>query len=287
MEIKSTIRCLLIISLFVLIVVLSVISSVAQNHTPVNAEIASVRQIIKNEQHIIHAGGYLRTHDGQTVNYTNSYDALQNMYKSGNRICEIDIRRTTDDVLICAHGDSSHLAQGSDLPVTASSVEFMEAKIYNEFQPMDVSLLVDFMRNHNDLLIITDVKEDNIQVCKQIASQYPDVIDQFIVQIYHFSEYDSIRELGFQYIIFTAYQANPEERSLWNMAQFAKDHELVGLTVERRFFENDNYLRIAHLVTGVPFMLHTVNDYSEINYLIRSKLAIGIYTDQIVFPAVI
>ena len=283
---NSSSRFLVVLFLALLIPVLSIINTVFQNHSFVDINILAMRKTIRQEQHIIHAGGYLLTHDGQSVSYTNSYDALIHMYEAGNRICEIDIRETTDGVLICAHGDSTHLAQGSELPVSASSDEFMSEKLFGEFQPMTVRDLTDFMRKHRDLIIITDVKDDNIKICKMIAEQYPDLKEQFIIQIYHFSEYDAIQESGFPYLIYTAYQAYPEERSVWSMAQFAKTHELVGFTVERSFFKNTLTLRLAHLVTGVPFMLHTINDYAEIDQILRSKLAIGIYTDQTDFSGI-
>ncbi len=277
-------RLLLIILFAMLIPLLSIVLTIINLHLPVNIEITLLRHRIRQEQHIIHAGGYLQTQDGHLVNYTNSYDALTNMYEAGNRICEIDIRESSDGVLICAHGDSVYLAQGSELSVSASSSEFMAEKLFGEFQPMNIQDLTEFMRNHKDLIIITDVKDDNIGICRRIANEYPDLKDQFIIQIYHFSEYQAIREAGFSYIIFTAYLADSNERGLWNMAQFSSSHELVGFTVERRYFTNDSILRCAHIITGVPFMLHTVNDYSEIGHLLRSRLAIAVYTDQTVFP---
>ena len=121
-------------------------------------------------------------------------DALRNMYDAGNRFCEIDIRETSDGVLVCAHGDDEHLANGSYLPVDAESADFLSERLFGEFQPMTVEMLVAFMRDHPDLFIVTDAQGDNLKISRKLAESYPDQLDNFIIQIYHDSEYDSIRQ---------------------------------------------------------------------------------------------
>ena len=117
--------------------------------------------------------------NGEKIAYTNSYDALVNMYEKGNKICEFDIREAADGILICAHGDEKLLANGMELTCEATSEEFLNEKSFGEFQTMTVKMLADFMREHKDLLVITDVKGNNIDVCRAIAKAFPDLVKQF------------------------------------------------------------------------------------------------------------
>ena len=241
-------------------------------------EVENLRGAIREQKQIVHAGGALRTQTGDEVIYTNSLDALQNLYDAGNRFCEIDIRETSDGVLICAHGDEERLANGSDLSAGAESAAFLSERLFGEFQPMSVEMLAAYMREHPDLVIITDAQGDNLDISRKIAEGWPDLRDRFIIQIYHEREYDPIREMGFRNLIYTLYRADDEERNLWEIAHFAETHELVGVTIQKeQFYSMKNRIAMAHC--GVPFMFHTVNDASEIEAMLRKPYVAAVYTD--------
>ena len=48
-------------------------------------EAENLREAIRGQKRIVHAAGALRTQAGEEEIYTNSLDALQNMYDAGNR----------------------------------------------------------------------------------------------------------------------------------------------------------------------------------------------------------
>ena len=246
---------------------------------PVSSGTAAVRTVIARTGRVVHAGGFVTTAAGERVAYTNSYDALLNMYEQGNRICEIDIRETGDGILVCAHGDDDFLAEGCDLPATATADEFLSAQIFGEFRPMTVELLADFMRAHPDLLIITDIiHQENESVCGRIAQNYPDLRERFVIQIYHEAEYEPIRRLGFPNIIYTLYRADDQERNYWRISHFAETHELVGITTQKeQFYLWKNQLAMPHC--GAPLMFHTENDIEELNRMLRKRFVLGIYSD--------
>ena len=242
-------------------------------------EVEELRREIWDQKHIVHAGGALRTQAGDEVIYTNSLDALWNMYDAGNRFCEIDIRETSDGVLVCAHGDETYLANGSDLPADAESESFLSERLFGEFQPMTVEKLAAFMHEHPDLYIVTDAQGDNLKISRKLAETYPDLRNRFIIQIYHENEYDSIRELGFRNLIYTLYRAEDEERNLWKIAHFAETHELVGITIQKeQFYSTKNRIAMAH--SGVPFMFHTVDDPGEMEKMFRKPYVLAVYTDM-------
>ena len=190
----------------------------------------------------------------------------------------IDMRETSDGVLICAHGDESYLANGSDLPATATAKEFEQEHLFNEFTPMTLDTLASFMHKHPELYIISDAQGDNLRISEKLASGYPDLRNRFIIQIYHESEFDPIRALGFHYIIYTLYRAEDEERNLWRIANFVETHELVGITIQcDQFYNMKNRVAMAHC--GAPFMFHTVDDITEMEKMLREPFVIGVYTN--------
>ena len=244
----------------------------------VSPEVNEVRTAIASTGRVVHAGGFMRTAVGELVAYTNSYDALVGMYEQGNRVCEIDIRETADGALICAHGSEGFIADGIDLLPTATEKEFLSTKIFGEFQPMNVEMLAQFMREHEDLLVITDVRGDNETICRKIAEKYPELINRFVIQFYHEDEYDRITQYGFHSLIYTLYRAEDYERNLWRIHHYAETHELVGVTIQRdQFLSWKNRLAMAHC--GVPMMFHTVDDQAEMAEMLSRPYVLGVYTN--------
>ena len=277
---KNGTRRAVIILLFLLMASVLLFFTVRPVYRSAGSEVEDLRKEIREQKRIIHAGGALKTEAGDEVVYTNSFEALLNMYEAGFRFCEIDIRETSDGVLICAHGDEEHLASGSDLPVNASYREFEQERLFGEFTPMSVERLADFMYEHPDLYIITDAQGDNLEIIGRLAEAYPDLQDRFIIQIYHEREYDPIREMGFRNLIYTLYRAEDQERNLWRIAHFAETHELLGITTQKeQFCSLKNRVAMAHC--GIPFMFHTVDEEEEIERMLRKSYVLGIYTDLI------
>ena len=271
-------RISLLLFLLLMMVGILLFFAIRPLYLPASPKIENLRETIRNQKHIVHAGGALKTQGGDEVTYSNSLDALRNMYDAGNRFCEIDIREASDGVLICAHGDEAHLTNGSDLRPDTGSAEFLSVRLFGEFQPMTVEMLADFMRKHPDLYIITDAQGDNLEISRKLALGWQDLRDRFIIQIYHETEYEPIREMGFQSIIYTLYRAENEERNLWRIAHFAERHELVGITIQKeQFYSSKNRIAMAHC--GVPFMFHTVDNPDEINAMLRQPYVCAVYTN--------
>ena len=272
-------RILILLLLLAVLGIILFLFCIRPQQYPVSAETEAIRAAIAESGRVVHAGGFLTASSGEQVAYTNSYDALLNMYEQGNRVCEIDIRETGDGVLVCAHGDETVLADGCELPASATLEEFLSIKIYGEFRPMTVEMLAGFIRSHPDLVIITDIiRQDNEAVCRKLAQDYPDLTDRFVIQIYHEAEYEPIRRLGFPHMIYTLYRAEDRERNYWRISHFAETHELVGITTQKeQFYPWKNRLAMPHC--GVPLMFHTVDDRTEMGRMLHKRYVLGIYTD--------
>lgn len=103
-------------------------------------------------------------------------------------------------------------------------------------------------------------------------------MDRFIIQIYNESQYDAIRALGFEHILFTLYMMP------WNvktdteyLARFARTHPLLGYTFADVLCDRAGYVE-GMKKAGVPLYVHTVNDPQRQEALFRMGIS-GVYTD--------
>ena len=101
---------------------------------------------------IAHAGGKIGGHT-----YTNSLEALNQSYKNGFRLFELDIIKTFDNVYVAAH-DWKHWQRitgfKGDLPPTRSI--FKKYKIRHKYTPMDMDEINNWFENHPDAILVTD-----------------------------------------------------------------------------------------------------------------------------------
>ena len=212
-------------------------------------------------RYIIHAGGQIDA-GGQMLSYTNSLEALENCYDNSNKFCEIDLMEDDDGSIICAHDKE-----------TASQFEGV-------LTLMSMDDLAGFMREHRDLSIVTDVKSDNVGVCRTISEMYPDLRDNLIVQIYHKDEYEPVRELGFSRIIYTLYNEGEDALEPESLEEFVSTSKLTGVTFWETFPEERQEAFETLKRLHVPLFVHTINDRDEMERFIGMGIT-GIYTDMV------
>ena len=267
------------LAFFLTIPVLLVLLWVALPH-PVNPELMRLRQQLAEDGCIIHAGGYVTLSDGTQVSYTNSLEALENCWRNGKRFCEIDLQESMDGTLICGHGDENELVFGTGLPTTASGADYLSCRIYGELTPLSAEDLAAFMRGHPGFYVFTDVKSDNLRVCRRLAEAFPDLRSRFIIQIQLPEEYETLRGLGFPYITYPIFKTPDEQRGLLRLTAFAKNHELLALILPNGYYSPDSKLLLAGKLIRTPLILHTLNNSWEIEYYLKNHLATAVYTDR-------
>lgn len=232
-------------------------------------DIVSVREALASDRAIVHAAGGITASDGSYHIYTNSYDALQNTLAYENRYVEIDFTHAADHALLCTHYEEYR---------DYNADEFMEEKIDGEFIPMSLVTLADVMYSHPELIVITDIKDGNIDGLEQIKKWYPDLTDRFIAQIYHPYEYPLARKLGYRYIIYTLYDADEWELEMSNIKKTISECDLVGLTYgdywmdEEGFFDNISD-------TDIPMYIHTIDNKEDIEQYLNMGFS-AIYTNN-------
>ena len=253
------------------------ISACASSKVPENIE--DMRNTFSENKYIIHACGYISDDEGNMHDYTNSREALENSLAAGNRIIEIDFHYTSDGALVCGKAWGDLYLNGEQLtPGEAPTLsDYLKCKILDKFTVLTFDDIAGYMRDNPDMIVVTDTKETDIDTYKMITSDYPDIKDRFVVQIYHASEYDAVKKAGFPYIIYTLYETEDSERTKESLIKASKK-PLVGFTFHIDLTEDQDFMDIMKS-TETPLFVHTENDESKIEKYLSDGIS-GIYTDR-------
>jgi hypothetical protein len=129
------------------------------------------------DRFIAHAGGEV---DG--IKSTNSKNALDQNYKKGFRLFELDIIETSDGHLVAAH-DWEMWARFTDydgsLPPTLS--EFKKHKIYGDYTTLDFQGINDWFAAHPDATLVTDKVNDPIAFANGFVDKNRLIMELFSV----------------------------------------------------------------------------------------------------------
>lgn len=239
-------------------------------------EIAKNKKLLKldADKAIMHAGGEI---NGLT--YTNMKESLDKSYKEGKRIFEMDFLLSSEKYPVNMHSWEGFVTNFFGVTYNPkkkfSKSEFDSFKSRHGYTQMDVSKVLEWLRNHGDAKIITDVKEENLKVLKQISLMDPYILDRVIPQIYKFEEYEKVKELGFKNIVLTLYMSNYSSEQL---IEFAKNNELFGITMSLKKYENG--VGKSLIDSGVNVFVHTINNLEKANLLINAGVK-KVYTDTL------
>lgn len=231
---------------------------------------------------VIHALGAI---EGKT--YTNSKEALENSFLKGNRVFECDMILTADQKLVACHDwglDMQEGISGNNIP---TKEVFMNTKIYGKYTPLSIDEVVIFMKDHKDVYIVTDTKAAEgdyyrieFQEMVNAANAYgcEEVLDRFVIQIYHAYMYGDIQEIyPFKNMIYTLYEegyrGSPEEMKQY--AEFCRLNQIDVITIREDYYVEE--LNSICQDYGVQLFVHTVNDVDKMKYFLEQ--GIGIYTD--------
>ena len=245
------------------------------------AEAAVLREKMK---YIVHAAGTLTgvDHDGVTRPFdgSNSLEGLTQCAEAGAEIIELDFNFTADGALVCLHDWYREYADGITDNVPLTLAEFRNLRIYGNFTPVWLGDLIAFLNAHPGVCIVTDIKDDNLAGLAAIAEACPEMKNRFLVQIYDGDEYDAVRALGFEYVIYTLYRLDWNSKTDWRaLGRFAETHPLLGFTFSYELCAVDGYVE-GMSSAGVPLFIHTVNGEAEQQRYFAMGID-GIYTDEV------
>lgn len=229
--------------------------------------------IDKNMDYVVHAGGEV---DG--VSGTNSMDALKNSFLYGYRFIELDFNFTSDGKLVCIHDwDLDYCNTNKKVGQAMSYDEFVNAKFDSKYTTVTADSLAKWLNGKPNTYIITDIKESNIEGLKYISENYGWLCDKFIPQIYNEEQYDQVKKLGFNNIIYTLYMLNFKQKTDTDeIVKFAQNHDLAAIVFPDELATDDYVSKLKK--SGTRLLVHTVNDVTELERL-KNIGVDGVYSD--------
>lgn len=218
---------------------------------------------------VAHAGGGI-----DNVCRANSLEALNLSYGKGFRFIELDFEWTTDGHLVLIHDWKATFSNlFNTTPRRCSLREYKNLRMTNGMTNLSLDELAGWIKRHPDVFIITDVKHDNIRALTKIREDFPELVRNFIPQIYHFSEYSPVHDLGYQHIIITLYVGAYSDGPL---LKFARKYPLAAVTMPIGRALTDLPAKLRKL--GVPTYAHTVNEVT-LQRELHANEVFGVYTD--------
>ncbi|WP_154224224.1 glycerophosphodiester phosphodiesterase family protein [Marinicella rhabdoformis] len=227
-----------------------------KNHPPINR--------------VAHAGGGL-----ENKRYTNTLEALDENYKRGFRLFELDLSWTSDNHLVCLHDWKSTakrlLKLESGKPLTLTSFHQRAKEVY-QWTPCDLSSLNNWLTKHPEAYIVTDIKGRIEKGHQLIADTLPKKLNQIIPQFTQKDHYNKIKDQGFSKMIWTLFSYNGTPKTL---ADDRRHMKLFAITMPKSKADAG-----WALTTGdTPTYVHTINDPKVAKHYTQNLGISSVYTD--------
>ena len=221
---------------------------------------------------VAHGGGGI-----ENLDFSNSLEALNVSYNKGFRFIELDFERTSDGCLVLIHdwGKSIPKLYGKP-PRRYSLQEYKNLRMINGMTNLSLVDLANWIKQHPDVFIITDIKYDNIRALTKIKERFPELVKNFIPQIYHFYEYLPVQNLGYEHIILTLYVAVYSDEAV---LKFAKRYLPTAVTMPFKRALTDLPRKLKRL--DIPTYAHTVNE-TWLQRKLYANGVFGVYTDFLI-----
>ena len=223
---------------------------------------------------IAHAGGAVRGY-----NTTNSLEAVQQAVSAGHTLIELDMLITADEKIVMVHDFGSswtveHL--GVKFKERPTEEEYLANRIHGYFTPMSFDMLTEILDEHPDVRIVTDCKENSVELLSLIARRYPAYKGNIVPQIYDYYQYEQVKRLGYKDIIFTLYTMGYMDYD--RLLSFVRDNDIFAVTVGVGYLYEDAAYRLAK--DGVRVYMHPLNDFDEANALMERGIY-GVYSSTL------
>lgn len=152
-------------------------------------------------QPIAHALGAI-----EGIVYSNSREAMISSIEKGYKYMEVDIDSTSDGIMIASHDWATFnlSTRHSECKDTMFSYEvFKNRKIYDKLTPITIQEVVDTLKNHPDINLVTDKVSDP----KIIEGCFSDIKERVYVECFSFSDYEELKRLGY-HAMYSSYGIN-------------------------------------------------------------------------------
>jgi hypothetical protein len=225
-------------------------------HIPIRGNLVAIHDVLVSgkaaakmpipvaERLVAHAGGAVDNRP-----YTNSRESLDQHYRDGYRIFELDFAWTADDKLVLTHDWSMTSSQFCVAPHTFTFTEFITGKRCDGLTQMTFDDLRQWMLRHPDTLVVTDTKDDNGKLFSALRASGADVLPQMVIQIYSLAELEAARELHPRAVWMTVYKRSYPAWALRRVR--GVDAIVIPVTEYKRYFDES-------LMRRMPWYVHSV-----------------------------
>jgi hypothetical protein len=221
---------------------------------------------------IAHAGGVI-----DNYSYTNSLEALDENYKKGFRLFELDISKTSDGQYVAAHdwGHWKNITQCKDTGVITEK-KFLDYKIFGKFTPLNMQRINEWFKKHPDAILVTD----KVNEPKAFSNIF---IDKKRLMMELFS-LDALAEANVNGVKGMASQNVLESLDQNHAAKSLKNLGVEYVAVGRGILRQKKKLFIDLNKAGIKTFIFHINFEPSKNehYVIESELqwGYGIYSDN-------
>ncbi len=227
-----------------------------------------------NDRYIAHAGGEVNG-----IKSTNSKEALDENYKKGFRLFELDIIETSDNQLVAAH-DWKMWARFTDykeeLPPTLN--EFKKHKIYGDYTTLDMKGINDWFAAHPDAILVTDKLNDPVTFAKNFVAK-----GRLLMELFSYMAMDEASRNGIQVII----SQQPLLELVGDKVNYLKVNNIKYAAVSRRIIRNQTKLLKQLRDNDIKVYVYNVNfDPGKDEQYVQDNeigLVYGMYADKWVF----
>lgn len=226
----------------------------------------------EKERFIAHAGGEV---DG--YKYTNSLEALNNSYKKGFRLFELDIIKTSDGEYVAAH-DWDYWAEnvGYNDIIPVSLEVFLKYKMYKQFTPLSMQGINKWFKEHPDAILVTD----KINEPKEFSKRF---IDKTRLMMELFS-WEAVKEGIDAEIKSSMPSQNIIDKLEGDKVRYLTELNIKNISVSRNYVDNNTNFMQRILDKGIKSYIFHINQevYKDEAYAVSNdmKYAYGIYADN-------
>ncbi len=208
---------------------------------------------------------------------TNSKEALDGSYEKGAKYIEVNIDWTSDGYPVLIEDWNTSVAKLFNQQNKRYSLEeFTSFEMINGWHQMTLDDLIQWIRTHQDVMIIPKVKTDSIDFLKVIKENYPEYINKFIPEMNRMDEFTRAEYLGYPNIIFKVNEDSDYTNR--EILYFIMLNNVFAAVLPESKIESD-YQEVLQL-KDKKIYAYFVND-SQRKKELEYKGVVGFYTDDI------
>lgn len=221
--------------------------------------------------------------------YSNCLEGFVENYAEGHRIFEVDIEYTSDGKMVLCHDWKRQMYPGHRAGTRPTYAQFMGAKIFGKYTPLDIEGLLRLMDQYPDATVITDSKyDDTATVKKQFTTLVKtarelgleNTLDRFVVELYNKKMLKTVKNVypfrAYMLTLYKLYKKAPSKSQLKDVAAFCRDNGITMLAMYTKWWKS-SYMSILDDY-DVDGALYTTNSASDARKYLKQGIT-ALFTD--------